>query len=93
MKVEVHLLFPFRQELGGHPLQLELPQGADVGQAVAQLVALYPQLRERMYDAQGRIARHISALVNGVSIQFKQGFATPLKDGDVLTLLPPVGGG
>lgn len=93
MRVEVHLYFPFREEIGTEPVLLEVPRGADVAAAVASLVARYPQLRDRIYDAEGRIHRHVSALVNGTSIQFKQGFATLLTDGDVLTLLPPVGGG
>lgn len=93
MRVEVHVYFPFREEIGDGPIALDLPSGADVAAAVASLVARYPQLRDRIYDAEGRIHRHVSALVSGTSIQFKQGFATPLTDGAVLTLLPPVGGG
>ncbi len=93
MRVEVHLYFPFREEIGTEPVVLEVPRGADVAAAVASLVARYPRLQDRIYDAEGRIHRHVSALVNGTSIQFKQGFATLLADGDTLTLLPPVGGG
>lgn len=93
MKVEVHLLFPFREELAEHPLKLELPDSATVAQAIEFLVSRYPQLRERFYDQQGRIGRHISALVNGVSVLSRQGFSTPLRNGDVLTLLPAIGGG
>jgi MoaD family protein len=93
MKVEVHVFFPFRTEIGEGPITLDLPRGADVAAAVAALVERYPQLRKRIYGSEGRIGRHVSALVNGTSIQFKQGFATLLSDGDVLTLLPPVGGG
>ncbi len=93
MRVEVHLYFPFREEIGAEPILLEIPPRADVAAAVAVLATRYPQLRDRVYDAEGRVHRHISALVNGTSIQFKRGFATLLSDGDVLTLLPPVGGG
>ncbi len=93
MKVEVHVFFPFRAEIGDGPILLDLPDGANVAQAVTALVERYPQLRERIFDPEGRVRRHVSALVNGTSIQFKQGFATALSDGDVLTLLPPVGGG
>jgi MoaD family protein len=32
-------------------------------------------------------------LVNGTSITTLKGFQTPLRDGDVLAILPPVGGG
>ncbi|HEU68741.1 MAG TPA: MoaD/ThiS family protein [Candidatus Acetothermia bacterium] len=93
MKVEVHVFFPFRAEIGEGSIPLDLPPGADVARAVAALVERYPQLRERIYGPGGRIGRHVSALVNGISIQFKRGFTTPLDEGDVLTLLPPVGGG
>lgn len=93
MRVEVHVFFPFRSEIGGGPIPLDLPPGADVARSVAALVERYPQLRGRIFDPEGRIQRHVSALVNGTSIQFKQGFATPLAEGDVVTLLPPVGGG
>lgn len=93
MKVEVHVLFPFREEIGGGPVLLDLPPEADVAAAVGALVERYPQLRERLLDPGGRIRRHISALVNGTGVQFKEGFATRLQDGDRLTLLPPVGGG
>ncbi len=87
------MFFPFRAEIGDGPVTLDLPPEVDVSAAVSALVADYPQLRERIYGPEGRIHRHVSALVNGTSIQFKQGFATPLSDGDLLILLPPVGGG
>lgn len=93
MRVQVSLYFPFREELPVNSLELVLPEGAVASQAVEALVARFPQLRLRFYDAQGHIHRHISALVNGVSIQYKRGWSTPLADGDELVLLPPVGGG
>ncbi|MCX7750699.1 MAG: MoaD family protein [Candidatus Bipolaricaulota bacterium] len=93
MRVEVHVFFPFREEIGGGPVLLDLPPGTDVAGAVAALAERYPGLRDRLLDPGGRIRRHVSALVNGTAIQFKGGFATPLSDGDTLTILPPVGGG
>ena len=93
MKVRLSLYFPFREEIPENPVELELPEGAVVGQAVEALVSRYPSLRPRFYDAQGQIHRHISALVNGVSIQFQRGWSTPLSDGAEVVLLPPIGGG
>jgi len=93
MRVRVSLYFPFREEIPENPVVLELPEGAVVGQVVEALVARYPFLRPRLYDAQGQIHRHISALVNGTSIQFQRGWSTSLFEGAEVVLLPPVGGG
>jgi len=93
MKIRVSLYFPFREEIPENPVELELPEGAVVGQAVEALVSRYPSLRPQFYDAQGQIHRHISALVNGVSIQFRRGWSTPLSEGAEVVLLPPIGGG
>ena len=93
MRVSVELYFPERRLLPPGPLTLDLPEGADVATAVARLEELFPFLRDRLYDGRGRLQRFVSALVDGTSIQFLQGFSTPLSDGCKLTLLPPVGGG
>ncbi len=93
MTVELHVYFPFREEMGGSPVMLELPEIADVAAVVQALVARYPALERKIMDGDRLPQRHISALVNGVSIQFLRGFGTSVKPGDVVTLLPPVGGG
>ncbi|MCD5407914.1 MoaD/ThiS family protein [Candidatus Bipolaricaulota bacterium] len=93
MRVKVNLYFPFRRELPPGDIVLELPEGANAGDAVAALVDRFPLLRDKLYDSRGSLKRLVSALVNGTSVQFLQGFSTPLSDGDELTLLPPVGGG
>jgi len=93
MRVKVNLYFPFRRELPEGEIVLELPEGASAGEAVAALAARFPVLQEKLYDSRGNLKRLAAALVDGTSVQFLQGFSTPLSDGDELTLLPPVGGG
>jgi len=93
MRISVELFFPFRRELPEGRIELELPPGADVEAAITALVDRFPALKGKMYDAQGRLQRFVSALVNRTSIQYLQGYSTRLSDGDELTLLPPVGGG
>lgn len=93
MKVKVNIFFPFREELPENPVELELPENAVVAQVVEAMASKFPFLRPRLFDQEGRILRHISALVNGTSIQFKRGWSTPLVEGDEVVLLPPVGGG
>ncbi|MGB9861542.1 MAG: ubiquitin-like small modifier protein 1 [Candidatus Bipolaricaulaceae bacterium] len=93
MKVRISLYFPFREEIPENPVELEVPEGTVVGQVLEALVARYPGLRPRFFDPRGQIHRHISALVNGTSIQFRRGWSTPVGEGDEVVLLPPVGGG
>jgi molybdopterin converting factor small subunit len=49
---------------------------------------------EYVYDAQTREVRaFLQFLINGKSASSLKGLQTELKDGDVLAILPPVGGG
>jgi len=56
-------------------------------------VRRYPAIEPRLFGPRGEVHRHINALVNGQNVAFKKGFGTILRDGDGLTLLPPIGGG
>ncbi|UCF09527.1 MAG: MoaD family protein [Candidatus Bipolaricaulota bacterium] len=93
MIVAVEISFSFKREIDERDLALELPAGASVVDAMHALASRYPQLRTRLFDGDGQILRHINALINGGNASFRQGFETVLRDGDRLTLLPPVGGG
>jgi molybdopterin synthase sulfur carrier subunit len=49
---------------------------------------------EYVYDSKtGEVAGFLQFLVNGKSASTLNGLKTELKDGDVLAILPPVGGG
>jgi len=93
MTITVEIAFSFKHEIGASTLDLDLPARADVLSALAELVRRYPKLQGRLFEKSGTIQRHINALINGENVSFKKGFATPLYQGDRLTLLPPVGGG
>jgi len=69
----------------------DLPEGATVGDVVDLLEKIYPGLRGKILRGEEIIPMH-DIWVNGRSIQFLQGLATRLKDGDVVQLVPPFGG-
>ena len=46
-----------------------------------------------VYDKQKRVRDYLSFMMNGVNVNSLSGFDTPLSDGDVVSLLPPIGGG
>ena len=93
MRVELEIGFSFKRELPAGFHSLDLPDGTDVESAFRHLSRLQPTLKERLFDREGRVRREINALVNGGNVARRRGFRTVLRDGDRLTILPPVGGG
>jgi molybdopterin converting factor small subunit len=93
MKVKVEISFSFKQDVDPRGVVLELPGGADVLAGMRELARRYPAVAPRLFGDHGEVHRHINALVNGENAAFKKGLNTILRDGDRLTLLPPVGGG
>ncbi len=52
------------------------------------------RFEEYVYDEKsGEVKKFLQFLINGKSSASLNGFQTELKDGDVLAILPPVGGG
>jgi molybdopterin synthase sulfur carrier subunit len=67
--------------------------GASVAECIASLEASYPGIKERLCDESGEIRRFVNIYVNGEDVRFLQGLATPLKDGDEVSIVPAVAGG
>jgi MoaD family protein len=49
--------------------------------------------RDYIFDRAGKPRAFLQFLINGNNTATKDGLDTPLHDGDVLAILPPVGGG
>ena len=67
--------------------------GASLSECISSLEASYPGLKERLCDKSGEIRRFVNIYVNGEDVRFLQGLATPLKDGDEVSIVPAVAGG
>jgi molybdopterin synthase sulfur carrier subunit len=67
--------------------------GASVAECINSLEVSYPGLKERLCDESGEIRRFVNIYVNGEDVRFLQGLATPLKDGDEVSIVPAVAGG
>ena len=93
MTITVEIGFSFKLEVNPSDLSLDLPEGTDVQAALNELARRFPHIKGRLFTNSGEVHRHINALINGENVSFKKGFATVLRDGDRLTVLPPVGGG
>jgi sulfur-carrier protein len=68
-------------------------EGATVGEALASLYDQHGELRQRIADDGGGLRRFVNVYLGGEDIRFLEGLATPVTDGDELTILPAVAGG
>lgn len=95
---KIHVTVKFfallREIVGEWRVELPLPEGATVGEALKVLAERYGgRFRDYIYDGEGRVRDHLIFLINGESIRALRGFETVLREGDTLVILPPVGGG
>lgn len=70
-----------------------LVQGETLAAAVAELGARHAGLAARIVDEQGRVRRHVLLFVNDASVAHLDPSSVPLRDGDVVRVLPAVSGG
>lgn len=68
-------------------------QGTTVAALIQNLEKSYPGLLERLCDEQGKLRRFVNIYVNEEDIRFLKGDATPLKDGDEVSIIPAIAGG
>ncbi|MDI7274569.1 MAG: MoaD/ThiS family protein [Anaerolineae bacterium] len=68
-------------------------EAAHVGTLLKALEERFPGLAGRLSDGSDALPRFMRVYVNGRDVQILRGAETPLGDGDVVWLLPPLGGG
>ncbi len=67
--------------------------GATVQEVLGSLFERFEELRGRIADDDGSLRRFVNVYLAGEDIRFLDGLATPVSDGDELTILPAVAGG
>jgi molybdopterin synthase sulfur carrier subunit len=80
MPINVRIPTPLRQLTGGE--EVVTVTAANVGAAIAEMQAKYPGIKDRLLDDKGE-----------EDIRFLQSQATPLKDGDEISIIPAIAGG
>jgi len=93
MNVELRCFGPVREAVGAKTAVRELPEGSTVGDLLASLVDEAPELGGQLTDEAGEVSQSINVTVEGRNVRQLDGAATPLSDGDVVRIAPPVVGG
>ena len=93
MTVTVKFFANFREAAGKEQEKVE--GVADVASLINELVRRFgKKLAEQLYEPGTRRLREtVHILANGRGINLLEGLKTPLKDGDVIAIFPPVSGG
>jgi sulfur-carrier protein len=72
----------------------EIPvEGSTVGEVLKGLDAAHPGFAERLYDAEGGLRRFVNVFLDEEDVRFLDGLATPVVDGQTLSIVPAVAGG
>ncbi|MGB9134932.1 MAG: ubiquitin-like small modifier protein 1 [Candidatus Bathyarchaeia archaeon] len=95
MKVSVRLFTTLRELAGRGEETLEFNlRSVTVQEVLETLVKRHGRaFKEYLYDDKNRVREHLQLLVNGRSVNLIGDLETPLKEGDVVAVVPPVGGG
>lgn len=67
--------------------------GATVGEVVADVAARFPEVASKLRDDKGAPYPYVVFYLNDDDIRFQQGFATPVRDGDEIVVVPAIAGG
>jgi molybdopterin converting factor small subunit len=75
-------------------IEQEIGEGATVGDVLADLVSQNEALGAILFDgSSGRLAGHISVILNGHFLEVKGGLETRVRAGDTVRILPAYTGG
>ena len=68
-------------------------EGSTVGEVLKALDAAYPGFADRLFDESGEVRRFVNVFLADEDIRFLQGLATPVTQGQTLSIVPAVAGG
>jgi len=90
-KATVKVPTPLRPLAGGaSELSLE---GSTVGGVIRTLADANPGLKRHLFTTEGRLRNFVTVYLNDEDIRYLERESTPVKDGDVVSIVPAVAGG
>lgn len=94
LKVRVKYFTFLRELVGRKEEEYEFETEPTVEKLIKIIAEKYgKEAKEYLFEKDGKLKENLSFLVNGKSIVSLNGPKTKLKNGDILAIIPPVGGG
>jgi molybdopterin synthase sulfur carrier subunit len=90
MSIKVHIPTPMRPHTDGQAV-VEA-SGPTVQATLDHLSQKFPALKAKLFDG-GRVRQYVNLYLNDEDIRYLDNLATPVKDGDELSIIPAVAGG
>jgi len=91
MAVKVRIPTPL-QKLTNNQAEVAI-EGKTVGELIEKLNATYPGFKQRVCDETGKVRRFVNIFLNDEDIRFLAKEATPVKEGDEVSIIPAIAGG
>ena len=91
MSVHVYIPTPFRRATNNQ--DRVILDAEDVQALLDELEESYGGLKGLVRNDEGEVHDHVNIYVNNEGIEALQGLATPLKDGDEVSIIPALAGG
>jgi adenylyltransferase/sulfurtransferase len=67
--------------------------GSTVGEVLTALTIRYPDLRKQLFNDEGKLRSFVNVYLNDEDIRYLEKNATPVKDGDTVSIVPSIAGG
>lgn len=67
--------------------------GNTVGALLGGLTEKYPKLKNHLFAEDGKLRSFVNVYVNDEDIRYLQKVETPVKDGDLVSIIPSIAGG
>ena len=94
MRIKVRYFTTLRELAGTREEEFCLEEASTLATLIREISTKYgAEAHMYMHGPNGRLDPSLKVLVNGVDIRRLQGLETTLKDGDVMAVIPPIGGG
>ncbi|MFQ3578342.1 MAG: ubiquitin-like small modifier protein 1 [Verrucomicrobiia bacterium] len=91
MAIQIRIPTPLRKLT--HNAETVWVSGNTIGELIDALEVAHPGMKERLCDESGEVRRFVNIFLNDEDIRFMENKATPVKEGDEVSIVPAIAGG